>query len=85
MVMVPAVPPLPMAAMSPLTQAKLLMPSVQLDGVTVFQFPLPSTGVAGVPPLESQVRVCPNTGREHSAIAVTASNLLIFLRVARPF
>src|SRR5438045_7023642 len=58
MVMIPAVPPLPIAAMSPLTQGVFATPSVQLAAV-VLHVPLPSAAAVGELPLASQVNVWP--------------------------
>src|SRR5215217_2013328 len=73
MVMVPAVPPAPIVATSPLTHVALVRPSVQFVlSTSVFQNPLPSTGAAGVAPLESQVCTCPNETVGKSAAATGA-------------
>src|SRR3954466_4813851 len=73
-VMVPAVPLLPMLAMSPLTQALSAAPLLQFAPVVVFQLPLPSVGVTGLMPLESHVCVAANVVGANIAatIGVTA-------------
>src|SRR4051794_40823799 len=77
MVTVPAVPPLPMAAMSPFTHMKSLAPSDQLAFVVVFQFPLPSLGAVGLVGLASQVSVCPiDDAVQNAETTGTAANTM---------
>src|SRR5437870_3794554 len=75
MVMTPAAPPLPMEAVSPLTQVKSVTPSDQLALVVVFQLPVPSLGTPGLTGLASQVRVCPSDGLTHSAADAAAARI----------
>src|SRR5262245_21220417 len=89
MVMVPAVPPLPMAAMPPLTHVKSLTPSDQLALVVVFQFPPPSVGAPGLAPLASHVSVCapaeaaqiPMTGKAAKAMSLPLVRERMLLRM----
>jgi hypothetical protein len=84
MVIVPAMPPLPIAATSPFTHVKFEAPSDQFASTEVFQLPLPSTGVSGLDPLESQVSVCPKPGIDQSAPSSGAAAIANFLHF-RPF
>src|SRR5437762_459348 len=72
-VIVPAVPLLPIAATSPLIHAVSLVPSDQFRPVEVFQFPSPSVGAAGFAPPASHVSVCPNDGLANSPAATGAN------------
>lgn len=61
-VMVPAAPPLPMAAVSPFSQVESAAPLDQFASVVVFQFPLPSVGAVGFVGLASQMRTAACAG-----------------------
>src|SRR4051812_33863963 len=72
MTIVPAAPPLPIAATSPFTHAWLTTPSDQL-AIAVLQLPLPSTGDAGLAPLASQVSVWPSATLAQNAAVIAVA------------
>src|SRR5690348_9975298 len=76
-VIVPAVPPLPMAAVSPVSQNESVAPLDQFASAVVFQLPLPSLGAPGLAGLASQVRMPPKVGmgKADNAAAVAAAEI----------
>src|SRR3954469_24190659 len=73
MVIVPAVPPLPMLAVLPFGHTVSTAPSDQLGAVVVFQLPEPSFGAAGVGGFAPRVTVCPIAGPAAAASSAAAT------------